>query len=181
MANEEPRESSYDKISLFRTEKSGPFLNLFRVLATCIEQMSDADKTECLEFILSHAHIGEWIGTVLGGSSNHEWTETSSRNENREIHSADKIREALLPFADTATVTLLKHVSEQNLRLVNRVRDLQTQIKQLIEKWPETHKQYVPKPEWNFQSSYVPEWDLRKLLDVVKEKPDLLGIPVNDL
>ena len=177
MESQEPREI-YEKINMFRSEKSGPFVNMFRMLASCIEQMSDADKDDCLQFILCHAHIGEWIATVLKGNSDHEWSETSDKGE---VYSVDKLREALLPHADDATIVFLSHVTAQNLRLVTRVKELQDQIKKIIDKWPETHKQYVPKLEWNFESSYVPEWDLRKLLTVVKDKPELLGLEKNPI
>lgn len=144
------------------------FFRLSDVLEEFLRYGNEEARQNLFEFICTQPQFGNYIANVLHGWSDHEWDSWCGRDYKGSTHSADSLREALMPYADDAAKKLLEHTIGYAKGLLAVIKEKDAYIKLLQDSWPETHKQYAPQQNIYCHSKWVNNEEVVELLEHIK-------------
>lgn len=136
--------------------------------ALCCWNQNENHNVELIERIMMSEHFAKAFATVIRGCSNeefHTWHEDGSNYK-----SSESLKALVAEHADAAAREVIALLTERIQYLVNRLQDAKNHNKKLLEQWPDAFKKYIPQELHTYESGYITNDQVTKMIEHVKQK-----------
>lgn len=157
--------SESEKIKSFYHKDHGTMIRLRDVIDALLNYSGKTDRVGIIEMLIAQDGFIEAASALIAGNSDEEYSHWGNDIDGTR-YAADRLRDALTPFAESGAVQLVKHLRDRCNALMLAIKDRDDHIKELKAQWPTGFEKYLPQVTRTYSpSEHLEDRVVQKLIE----------------